>query len=138
MLKVVLGPKGTGKTQRVIDMVNTAISEEMGSVVCIELGKRLTYDIGHQARLIDVTDYPMDGYSMLRGFIAGLSAANYDISHIFIDSLYKVSGNKDAAETSAFLEWVDGFSTGKGFKVTVMISVPAEEATDVMKKYARD
>ena len=137
MLNVVLGPKGTGKTQQVIDMVNTAIAEDVGSVVCIELGNRLTYDISHKARLIDITDYPMNNYQMLRGFIAGLSAGNYDISHIFIDSLYKVSGDRDPAETTAFLEWLDGFSAGKGFKAVVMISVTPEEATDAMKKYVR-
>ena len=135
MLKVVLGPKGTGKTQRVIDMVNRAIEDEKGSVVCIELGNRLTYDISHRARLIDITDYPMDGYTMLRGFLSGLCAGNYDISYIFIDSLYKVSGDKDPKNTSDFLEWLDGFSDKNGFKASVMISIPFEEATESMKKY---
>ena len=119
-------------------MVNKAIDQELGSVVCIELGNRLTYDISHRARLIDVTDYPMNGYEMLRGFVAGLCAGNYDISYIFIDSLYKVSNDKDPAETSAFLEWLDKFSDEKQFKAAVMISVPMEEATDVMKKYSMD
>ena len=135
MLNVVLGPKGTGKTQRVIDMVNRAIEEEKGSVVCIELGNRLTYDISHRARLIDVTDYPMDGYTMLRGFISGLCAGNYDISYIFIDSLYKVSGDKDPQNTSDFLEWLNQFSEQHGFKASVMISIPFEEASETMKKY---
>ena len=135
MLNVVLGPKGTGKTQRVIDMVNRAIEEEKGSVVCIELGNRLTYDISHRARLIDITDYPMDGYAMLRGFISGLCAGNYDISYIFIDSLYKVSGDKDPQSTSEFLDWLNGFSDKHGFKSSVMISIPFEEASETMKKY---
>ena len=135
MLNVVLGPKGTGKTQRVIDMVNRAIEDEKGSVVCIELGNRLTYDISHRARLIDITDYPMDGYTMLRGFISGLCAGNYDISYIFIDSLYKVSGDKDPQNTNEFLEWLDRFSDKHGFKASVMISIPFEEASETMKKY---
>ena len=135
MLNVVLGPKGTGKTQRVIDMVNRAIEDEKGSVVCIELGNRLTYDISHRARLIDITDYPMDGYTMLRGFISGLCAGNYDISYIFIDSLYKVSGDKDPRNTDEFLEWLDRFSDKHSFKASVMISIPFEEASETMKKY---
>ena len=135
MLNVVLGPKGTGKTQRVIDMVNKAIEEEKGSVVCVELGNRLTFDISHQARLIDVTDYPIDGYPMLKGFISGLCAGNYDISYIFIDSLFKVSGDKDSQNTSEFLEWLDRFSATHSFKASVMISIPFEEASETMKKY---
>jgi len=136
MLKVVLGPKGTGKTQHVIELVNEAISEDTGSVICIELGNRLTYDISHKARLIDIADYPLDGFPMLRGFLSGLCAGNYDISHIFIDSLYKVSNSKDPAETDAFLTWLDDFAGEKKINVSVMISIPMEEATEAMKKYA--
>ena len=37
----------------------------------------------------------INSFDSLRGFICGLYAGNYDISHIFIDDLYKVAGNRD-------------------------------------------
>ena len=135
MLNVVLGPKGTGKTQRVINMVNRATDEEKGSVVCIEQGNRLTYDISHKARLIDIADYQMDGYAMLRGFIAGLCAGNYDISYIFIDSLYKIVGSDDATEAEAFLQWCDTFGAANQIDFTITISADETTATDGIKKF---
>jgi ABC-type phosphate/phosphonate transport system ATPase subunit len=38
MLKLIIGVKGTGKTKALINMVNTAVENSQGNVVCIEKG----------------------------------------------------------------------------------------------------
>ena len=35
MIRILIGPKGTGKTKTFINMVNEALSTEKGNVVCI-------------------------------------------------------------------------------------------------------
>ena len=53
MVKLIIGGTGSGKTKERIDQVNAAVKEEKGSVVCISRGDKLTFDISHDARLID-------------------------------------------------------------------------------------
>ncbi|MDR2615277.1 MAG: hypothetical protein LBC28_01730, partial [Oscillospiraceae bacterium] len=83
MLKLIMGLKGSGKTKLFIELVNAALKEERGDIVCIEKGKRLTYDIPHAVRLVETEDYGISSFDFLRGFITGLRAGNYDITHIF-------------------------------------------------------
>ena len=59
MVKLIIGGTGSGKTKELIDQVNAAVKEEKGSVVCISRGNKLTFDISHDARLIDAADYPV-------------------------------------------------------------------------------
>ena len=90
MVKVIMGVKGTGKTKQMIDLINSAVANEHGNVVCIERSRKLTYDIHYQIRLVDAEQYNLSSFEVLRGFICGLYAGNYDITHIFIDSLCKI------------------------------------------------
>ena len=135
MIKVIMGPKGTGKTQKVVSIVNSAVETEKGSVVCIEHGKRLTYDVNYKVRLIDITHYPVSGYESLAGFISGLYAGNYDTTHVVIDSLYKIAGDSDAEHAEKFLDWLEKFREENGVQFTVLISAPSDDAPEGIKKY---
>ena len=84
------GPEGSGKTKRLVELVTKAVEEEQGDVICIEKDKNLTYDIPYQARLIHASDYNIGTFEFMKGFISGLRAGNYDISHIFIDNFHKM------------------------------------------------
>ena len=130
-----MGVKGTGKTKQMIELVNSAIKSESGNVICLEWGKKLTYDIDYRARLIDVKHYETKGFDFLKGFISGLYAGNYDITHIFIDSLYKFTGDPGDAEQEAFFEWMEAFSAANGVKFTITISADISCASDAVKKY---
>lgn len=130
-----MGPKGTGKTQKVIEFVNAAVENEKGSVICIERGKRLTYDVNYKARLIDIAHYPVNSYESLKGFISGLYAGNYDTTHVVIDSLYKIVDDSAAEDAGTFLEWLDGFSTENGVQFTVMISASTEGVPQSVSKF---
>lgn len=135
MVKVIMGLQGSGKTKQMVDMINAAVANETGSVVCIEKGSKLVYDIKPSVRLVEASDYPIGGYSYLKGFISGLHAGNYDISYIFIDSLYKVSVCDDTAETAAFLAWCEEFGKANKIKFAITISADAESAPEEIKKY---
>lgn len=135
MVKLIMGGKGTGKTKTIIDLVNAAVTEEKGSVVCIAKGNKLTFDISHDARLVDVSDYMVKGYKGLLGFLSGIHAGNYDISQFFIDSLYKVVDNEKTEDAEAFLKELDAFSEKHSVKFTVAISEDESKATDTMKRF---
>jgi hypothetical protein len=135
MVKVIIGLKGSGKTKQLIDSINTAIKTESGSMVCIEKGSALTFDIDYRVRLIDASEYPIGSYTFLKGFISGLHAGNFDITHIFLDGLYKLSGSKDPAETAAFLDWCDAFGTANKMEFTISISDELAALPESVAKY---
>ncbi len=135
MVKVIMGVKGTGKTKQMIEMINQAVSSEHGNVVCIERGSKLTYDINYKIRLVDAEQYNLTSFDVLRGFICGMYAGNYDITHIFIDSLCKIIPSDCGPEVDKFLDWLEGFSTKNNIKFTVTISADASLASDDIKKF---
>ncbi len=134
MLKLIIGVKGTGKTKHLIEMVNTASEQSNGSVVCIEKGTKLTYDIKHTARLIDTNQYGIcDGQSLF-GFIAGIIASNHDVTDIYIDSALKICLD-DLASFDKFCTEVSTLVDKCGVNCTATVSLAAEAATDTIKKY---
>lgn len=119
-MKLLAGVKGTGKTKTLIDAVNTACRESKGSVVFIEKGKKLTFDVPYQARLVDAEEYGVKDGSTLYGFICGMLAANYDITELFIDNAFAICEN-NLAELELFLEKAEGITA----KNNVMLMVSA-------------
>ncbi len=136
MVRVIMGVKGTGKTKQMIELINTAVQSEHGNVVCIERGPKLTYDINYKIRLVEASHYDMKDYEFLKGFVSGLYAGNYDITHIFIDSLTKIvpSEATDLA-VEGFLDWLNDFGEDNNIKFTVTISADSSLASDGVKKY---
>lgn len=92
MISMIIGNKGSGKTKRLVELVNAAVDASKGNVVCIEKGLKLTYDLTHKARLVDTDEYNISGFDTLYGFITGMCAANYDLTEIFVDATLKIGG----------------------------------------------
>ena len=135
MVRLIMGVKGSGKTKQLIELINKAAKDEPGNVVCIEANRTMTYDIHYHIRLIDAQEYNLDSYELFRGFISGLYAGNYDISHVFIDNLCKTIGADVDVETEKFLNWLDVFGERNNIKFTVTISGDVSSATDGMRKF---
>ena len=135
MVRVIMGLKGSGKTKQLIELVNKAVEEEDGDVVCIEKGAKLRYDIPYQVRLVESSLYEFYGYHFLKGFLCGLHSANYDITHIFIDSLLAILGLDLDDKVDEFLSWCEAFSKQENVKFTITLSADIELATDGIKKY---
>ncbi len=134
MVKLIVGLKGTGKTKALIETVNTAASESHGSVVCLELGDKLRYDINYQVRLVDVSEYGVDDSDKLVGFVAGMYASNHDITHIFIDSALKICKN-DVDGFEKFFTGAAKLAETNGFDLVVTSSVALENVPEALKKY---
>ncbi|MBC5737411.1 MULTISPECIES: hypothetical protein [Oscillospiraceae] len=136
MVRVIMGVKGTGKTKQMIELINSAVHSENGNVVCIEKGPKLTYDIHYKIRLVESSQYDMSTFDFMRGFISGLYAGNYDITHIFIDSLTKIVGVEPTdPSVENFLDWLNSFAEKNNLKFTVTISGDADLASEGVKKY---
>lgn len=136
MVRLIMGEKGTGKTKKLIEMINAAAAAEDGNVVCIEAKSTMTFDIHYHVRLISADEYQISSYTELCAFISGLYAGNYDTSYIFIDNLFKiVTGGESNQDMDNFLSWLDRFSNTHGVKFAVSVTGDPTLATDGMQKY---
>ena len=133
MVKIIMGLKGSGKTKKLVEMVRAAVDLERGDVVCIEKEKKLTYDIPYQARLIDAGDYGIDSYERLKGFVCGLHAGNYDITHIFIDNFLKLVEDKSPEKLNGFVAWLEEFSAKENVEFVLSVSAERETAQERVK-----
>ena len=135
MVRLIMGLKGSGKTKKLLEIVNDAVDNEHGDIVFIERTAKLTYDIPHKVRLIDASQYDFNGYDFLKGYISGLYSANYDITHIFIDNVLQIIGKDVDKETEDFFEWCEVFGIKEHVKFTMTISVDINKATERISKY---
>jgi len=135
MVKVIAGRKGSGKTKQLINLVNEAAKDDSGSIVCLEMGRNLIYDISHAVRLIDCTQENIAGTDGLQGFICGLHAGNYDITHIFFDGLYKLAGPMSPNKTEQFLNWLEEYGARNSVTFMMTISSDADDLSEGARKY---
>jgi hypothetical protein len=135
MVRLIMSGSGEGKTKQLLELMDSAAETSTGCMVCIEPTRNMSFSLRHQTRLVDASEFSINSFDSLRGFICGLYAGNYDISHIFIDDLYKVAGNRDDRAVGEFLNWLDTFSSPLGLKVTLTISADPSMATDTMRKF---
>ena len=124
-MKLLAGIKGTGKTKALIEEVNRVCNESNGSIVCIEKGKKLTFDLKYQARLVDAEEYGISNGDMLYGFLCGVLSANYDITEIFIDGAYALCEER-IDELEAFLK--KAARTTKQYQVECLITASVDPA----------
>ena len=134
MIKVIMGLKGSGKTKKLIDSINAAIASASGDVVCIEYGKKLTYDVNYRVRLVDSKEYGISNPDMLKGFLSGLHAGNFDITNVYIDNLYKTIGT-DRAAGEEFVAWCAKFAEVNSMNITMTISDDPALASEAVKAF---
>lgn len=134
MIHVIIGLKGSGKTKKLIDAIHTAVDSATGDVVCIEYGKKLTYDVTYKVRLVDSQEYGIRSCEMLKGFLSGLHAGNFDITNVFIDNLYKTIGT-DRAAAEDFVAWCAKFAADNGMEITMTISDDPAEMPESIRQY---
>ena len=134
MINVIMGLKGSGKTKKLIASINETVANANGDVVCIEYGKKLTYDVTYRVRLVDSKEYGINNQDKLKGFLSGLHAGNFDITNVYIDNLYKTIGS-DRAAGEEFILWCAEFAQANDMNITLSVSDDPAEASEAVKAY---
>ncbi|MBE7043376.1 MAG: hypothetical protein E7399_07800 [Ruminococcaceae bacterium] len=134
MIRIMMGEKGTGKTGALIQMTNAALDTEKGKVVCINKGNRLSFDLKHPVRLIDTEQFEIKSLDIFLGFIEGVIAHDFDVTHIFIDSVLKCAQGS-LEEMDDFLARVEAISEKFDIDFTITLSAPVSAASENMKRY---
>ena len=125
MVNLVTGPRGSGKTQQMIDLANEKVKTSNGNVVFIKKSHKDTYTVDFNIRVIRMADYPdILTLEEFVGFLYGMAAGNHDIEAIFIDSVLK-QANITLESLAAFLQKLNKISTENN--IDFYLSVSAEK-----------
>ncbi len=131
MVKLIYGPKGTGKTKLIIDQANLAAEKAKGNVIFIAQSKTYSVNINFDVKCIYSDEYGINSIDSLRGFINGIAAGNYDIEYIFVDGVARIA-KAELDQLEAVFE-----AAAKLTEITFVFTVSAstEEIPDFLKKY---
>lgn len=134
MIKLVIGKKGSGKTKTMLDAIAQAVQDENGNVVFVCNSNRHMLEVPYEVRLVDVSNADTETFRLFKAFILGMLSQNYDISHIFVDSLFKVVPD-DKDGLADFVEKLEKISEDSNVKFTICISADASELPESVCKY---
>lgn len=134
-MKIIYGPKGTGKTKAIIDGAAKALETAKGHVVFITNTNRYAYDLNYQIRFINTEDFDIQGMEGFRGFLKGIVAANGDNEYIFIDGIARIT-DKPLAELENIFDAMARLEKEKGVKFVLTVSAEKEDLPDFVLKYA--
>lgn len=134
MIHIICGPKGSGKTKRIIETANNAVPVAKGHLIFITDTKRYMYDINRNIRFIDVTDYAIAGDNALCGFIMGAIAGAYDNEYVFLDGVARIAGKK-LSDMGQFFFMLERVANMRGLQMYVTCSCAEEELPEFARKY---
>ncbi len=134
MIKLVVGKKGSGKTKTMLDAIAQAVKDENGNVIFVCNSNRHMLEVTHAARLVDVSNADTETFRLFKAFIMGMLSQNYDISHIFVDSLFKIVPD-DNDGLADFVDGLEKISEEANVKFTICISADASELPASTHKY---
>lgn len=133
-MKIIYGPKGTGKTKAIIEDANNALESAKGHVIFITDTNRYTRELKYTIRFVDVTGFEVQGEDGFRGFIKGLVAANGDNEFIFIDGIARIAG-KELKELSSIFTAMEKLEKDYDVKFVVTCSAAKEDLPDFVLKH---
>ena len=122
MVYLLAGPKGTGKTQQMIEQANEAAKKCNGNVVFIKKTHRDTASVTFDIRTICMDEYI--------GFLYGMYSSNHDIEYVFIDGILK-HADISLDNIPAFIDRLKQVSKECEVEFYVSISANKEELADV-------
>lgn len=136
MVELLIGKKGTGKTKALIDKVNNALTVAKGNIVFVSSNGDNMFDIKSKVRMANTADFDIKTYNEFLGFIYGIVSRDYDITNIFVDSIFKIVGNDNLDGFESFLERLETLGNKFNIAFVISVSIDADIAPDYIKKFA--
>ena len=131
MVKLLIGHKGAGKTQQMIELANESVEHAKGSIIFINKNQRLMYDLKYRIRVICMEDYEhVTNSDEYIGFLYGIISADHDIETIFIDSILKHADFK-LSNLPEFIDRLKDISKNYGMDFVVSLSAEKDEMIGV-------
>ena len=126
MVNLITGPRGSGKTQQMIDLANEKVKTSSGNVVFIKRSHKDTYSVDFNIRVIRMADYLEE----FVGFLYGMAAGNHDIQAVFIDSILK-QANITLESLPSFIQKLIKISSENNIDFYLSVSADKNEIPDI-------
>ena len=131
MVKLLIGHKGSGKTNQMLQLANDNVENAAGSIVFINKNHRLMYELNYRIRVICMEDYEhITNTDEYIGFIYGIISSDHDIETIFIDSILK-HADVSMGDLPEFINRLKAISEIYDLDFVVSISAEKEEMIGV-------
>ena len=89
-IQLIYGPKGCGKTKKLVELANQTVSTAKGDLVYIDKDMSRMHDLEHAIKLIDASEYDVCCEKTFIAFVKGILSGNYDIEKIYFDGIIKI------------------------------------------------
>lgn len=131
MVNLLTGPKGSGKTQQMIEQANTQAKKCNGNVVFIKKTHRDTASVTFDIRTVCMDDFPaIENIDEYIGFLYGMYSSNHDIECVFIDGILK-HANISLENIPTFIERLKKISAECGIEFYVSISADKADLSEI-------
>lgn len=134
MVRLIVGEKGSGKTRKMVDMMNDAVGKTPGKMVCIEKSQKLLFDLNHAIRLMDTESYKVDSFKNLYGFVQGVLASDYDVHEIYIDDIFKICGT-DMETFAVFIDKLLSVNQDRDLSYTINTTCNPSDLPEKLQEY---
>ena len=134
MIRLLCGPKGTGKTQLLVGEIDKTIPVAKGDIVFITDKKKDSIRLDFNVRVLYTDEFEVNCAKCFGGFIKGLMAGNSDIEYLFIDGLLRIIGDDEDA-FDRFMQVVIRLEKEYGFNVVVTVSKIKEQIPEKYQAY---
>jgi len=133
-MKIIYGPKGTGKTKAIIEQANDALANAKGHVVFITDTNRYSMELKRPIRLLNATDFAVKGEDGLRGFIKGVVASSGDNEYVFVDGVARIA-ERPLAELDSIFDAIETLEKDFGVKFVLTVSSAKEDLPEFVAKH---
>jgi thymidine kinase len=131
MVYLITGPKGSGKTQQIIELANEKVKTTNGNVVLIKKSHRDTSSVNFNIRAICMADYSdITTLEELVGFLYGMVAGNHDIETIFIDGVLK-QVDISVDNLPVFLQKINKISKDNSIEFYISVSLEKDKIPEI-------
>ena len=134
MIQIVYGEKGSGKTQQIVSLANSAAETAKGVVVYIDRSSNRMHDLARGVRLVDASHYGLTSQHDILSFIKGMLAANFDIEHVFIDGITRLL-DCNVAELEVLYAGLEQIAAEHNVKFTITASSSKEALPPFIAKH---
>lgn len=115
-------------------MANLATKDSKHDIVFIDDDNRYMFDLRHEVRFINASEYDIANDQMFMGMLCGIVAQNFDLGLICIDAFKKLIKN-DLSTTEWFFQRLENISQKRDVNFAISVSADVEELPDFIKKY---
>lgn len=131
MVNLLTGPKGSGKTQQMMELANQQAKACNGNVVFIKNSHHDTRNVAFDIRVVCMDDYKtITNTDEYIGFLYGMYSANHDVECVFIDGLMKHT-DVSLDNIPRFIERLKKIAKQCDIKFYVSLSASKEELKNV-------